>query len=144
MKKLLSMLFVLASLLILSSCALELPFELPDFIQDIIGAEEKEDENLDDNQDNTTDSGTINEETPDLGDGDKDEETVITYSYALNKTSIVVEEEQSQKLLVIVSPEKEISPVFESSDSSVAAVAKDGTVTAEYKNLKSLVGEDVE
>ena len=58
MKKILSMLFVLASLLILSSCTLELPFELPevelpDFIQDIIGTEDKEDGTEDDGQDDT-------------------------------------------------------------------------------------------
>ena len=82
-----------------------------------------------DSSDNTTEPGTINEGTNDSGDKGEEEETPITYSYALNKTSIVVEEEQTQKLLVIVTPEKEISPVFESSDTNIATVAEDGTVT---------------
>ena len=43
MKKIFNLLLVSAFCLVLTSCTLELPFELPDFIQDIIGTEDKED-----------------------------------------------------------------------------------------------------
>lgn len=52
----------------------------------------------------------------------------ITYTYQLNKTSITVEVDKTQKLLVLVDPEKEISPAFSSSNETVATVSQDGTV----------------
>ena len=77
----------------------------------------------DNNNDNTNDNNT---EEPDNGDQNQDE---ITYEYTLNKTTIVLEVEGTQKLLVLVSPEKEINPTFESLDKTIATVSAEGVVT---------------
>ena len=53
----------------------------------------------------------------------------VVYEYSLNFNSITIQEEQTKKLLVIVDPEKEISPNFVSSNPDVATVSVDGTVT---------------
>jgi len=52
----------------------------------------------------------------------------VTYEYELNKTSLTLEVGQSEKLSVLVTPEKEISVSYSSSDSSIASVSEDGTV----------------
>lgn len=53
------------------------------------------------------------------------------YEYMLNKTSLELVEGASQKLVVLVNPEKQVAPTFESAEPSIASVAQDGTVTAE-------------
>ena len=54
----------------------------------------------------------------------------IEYTYALNFTSVSLEEEQTKKLMVLVDPEKEISPVFASADPNVATVDETGLISA--------------
>lgn len=56
------------------------------------------------------------------------EETV--YEYSLNFTSFELEAGKTKKLIVNVDPEKEVSPVWSTSDAAIAAVGEDGTVTA--------------
>lgn len=54
----------------------------------------------------------------------------IEYTYALSFTSVSLEEEQTKKLMVLVDPEKEISPVFASADLNVATVDETGLISA--------------
>ena len=53
----------------------------------------------------------------------------IEYTYQLNFKTIAIEEEQTKKLLVIVSPSKDITPEFVSSNTAVATVDQTGLVT---------------
>ena len=55
---------------------------------------------------------------------------VVTYEYKLNKTSLSLEEGQTDQLSVTVTPQKEVAVTYESSNSSVASVSADGVVTA--------------
>ena len=54
----------------------------------------------------------------------------VEYEYTLNFSTITLEVESTKKIMVFVDPDKDVTPVFESLDSSVASVSADGLVTA--------------
>ena len=55
---------------------------------------------------------------------------VVTYTYELSDETVSLEVGQTKQLSVTVSPEKELTVLYESSDDAIATVSEDGLVTA--------------
>lgn len=77
-------------------------------------------------ENSSSDSRSSSDESDETGSSS--EETV--YEYSLNFTSFELEAGKTKKLIVNVDPEKDVSPVWSTSDAAIAEVGEDGTVTA--------------